>query len=114
MIHAKPHRGATAKLSDDDCEKLQQLLSQGATSYGWLNNLWTAARVGRIIYDHFGVTYHPAHIFQDTSRAIGRWTCQRPVNCPGPRDDKTIDTWATCESFGVSFGFFEKPRCLCS
>jgi transposase len=94
MIEAKPHRGSIAKLSDDDCEKLQQLLSKGATSYGWLNNLWTAARVGRVIYDHFGVKYHPAHISR-ILRGRLKWTCQRPVNCPEERDDETIDAWRT-------------------
>jgi transposase len=91
-ISAKPHTGTLAKLSDDDCEELEQLLSRGATSYGWLNNLWTAARVGRLIHDHFGVKYHPAHISRILRRRL-KWTCQRPVNCAEDRDDRAINTW---------------------
>jgi transposase len=91
-IGAKPHPGTSTKLSDNDCEELKQLLLRGATSYGWPNNLWTAARVGRLIYNHFGVMYHPAHISR-ILRVRLNWTCQKPVNCPEDRDDKVIEIW---------------------
>ena len=91
-ICAKPHPGTSAKLSANDCQKLKHLLLQGATSYGWPNNLWTAARVGCLIHDHFGVTYHPAHISRILRMRLN-WTSQKPVNCPDARDDKAIDNW---------------------
>jgi transposase len=91
-IGAKHHLGAPARLSDDDCEELKKLLSKGAATYGWLNNLWTAARVGRVIYDYFGVTYHRAHLSR-MLRIRLKWTCQRPVNCPDDRNDNAIGLW---------------------
>jgi transposase len=79
-------------LSDEDYRALEQLLLQGATAYGWLNNLWTAGRVGRLIYDHFGVKYHPAHVTRILRDRLN-WTCQRPVNHHEDRDDKAITKW---------------------
>jgi transposase len=89
MLTAKPHPRRPRKLSDDDCRELEQLLLKGATSYGWLNNLWTAGRVCRLIYDNFGVKYHPAHVTR-ILRVRLNWTCQRPVNHHEDRDDKAI------------------------
>jgi transposase len=91
-LAAKPHRGAPRRLSDEDCQELERLLLKGATWHGWPNNLWTAARVGRVIYDHFGVMYHPAHVSR-ILRCRLNWTCQRPVNHHDDRDDRAIARW---------------------
>jgi transposase len=61
-LKAKPQPGAQSKLSVDDYKELERLLLMGATSHGWNNNLWTASRVSRLIFVHFGVKYHPAHV----------------------------------------------------
>jgi transposase len=91
-LGAKPHLGPSRKLSDDDFLELERLLTEGATAYGWINNLWTATRVGRLIYDNFGVKYHPAHISRILRHRLN-WTCQRPVNHHEDRDDKAIERW---------------------
>ena len=54
-LKAKPHLGPPRRLSDQDLQRLEGLLSQGATAHGWLNDLWTASRVSQVIERHFGV-----------------------------------------------------------
>src|SRR4051812_23082968 len=54
-LKAKPIPGAPRRLTDQDFRRLEDLLSQGATAHGWLNDLWTGARVGQVIEKHFGV-----------------------------------------------------------
>jgi transposase len=91
-LAAKPHPGAPHRLSDEDRRELERLLLKGATWHGWPNNLWTAARVARVIRDEFGVTYHPAHVSR-ILRCRLNWTCQRPVNHHDDRDDRGIARW---------------------
>jgi transposase len=61
-LAAKPHPGPKPRLSDDQLEHLEDLLLEGATSHGWPNELWTAARVAEVIRRHFGVSFHPEHV----------------------------------------------------
>src|SRR3954447_782161 len=58
-LKARPHPGPKHGLSDEQLAKLEALLLQGAKHHGWHNQLWTAARVARLIESHFGISYHP-------------------------------------------------------
>jgi transposase len=92
MLRAKPNLGAPPRLTDEDCAELERLLLKGATSYGWQNNLWTAGRVGCLIHEAFGITYHPAQVSRILRERLN-WTCQRPVNQNDDRNDKAIARW---------------------
>jgi transposase len=46
---AKPNTCPEPGLSDADLQKLERLLKQGAKAHYWHNQLWTAARVARLI-----------------------------------------------------------------
>src|SRR5258708_6891218 len=48
-LAAKPQPGPTPGLSDAHLRRLAGLLAKGATAHGWHNELWTAARVARLI-----------------------------------------------------------------
>jgi transposase len=76
---------------------LEELLLEGATAHGWINNLWTAGRVAQLIEQHFGVQYHPGHVSRILKRRL-KWTCQRPDQHHKDRDDKAIERWVK-ESF---------------
>jgi hypothetical protein len=79
-------------LNDQDVRKLEVLLLQGATAHGWLNNLWTGARVSQVIEKHFCVKYHPAHVCRMLKQRLN-WTCQRPKYQDINRDDEAIEKW---------------------
>ncbi|HKB37728.1 MAG TPA: helix-turn-helix domain-containing protein [Gemmataceae bacterium] len=44
-LAAKPVEGPKPRLSIGQIGELEQLLLQGATAHGWVNDLWTAGRV---------------------------------------------------------------------
>jgi transposase len=91
-IEAKPNSGRPCRLTDDDFRELEKLLSEGATSHGWPNNLWTAARVGQVIFKRWGIEYHHAHVGRLLRQQLN-WTCQRPVCQNTNRDDVGIQWW---------------------
>jgi transposase len=92
-LEAKPSVGRKQQLTDEDCEELEGLLLEGATAHGWHNNLWTAARVGEVIFRHFGVKYHPAHVSVILRNRLD-WTSQKPACQRRDPDDTAIETWA--------------------
>src|SRR4051812_13402364 len=47
-LQARPHPGPRHGLSDEQLQKLEALLLQGAKHHGWHNELWTAARVAAL------------------------------------------------------------------
>ncbi len=98
-LKAKPHAGPSNRLSDDDCRELETLLLKGAVAHGWVNDLWTAARVGHVIEKRFAIKYHPSHISRILQARLN-WTCQKPEQHYKGRDDKVIARWVV-ENFPI-------------
>src|SRR4051794_8917799 len=92
-LAAKPHPGPAPGLTDDDLRRLAGLLAQGAKAHGWHNQLWTAARVARLIEREFDIRYHPEHVREVLKRRLG-WTSQKPRRKARERDDKEVARWA--------------------
>ena len=69
-LDPKPNHGPPAGLSDEQLRQLERLLAQGAPAHGWHNQLWTAARVARLIQRHFGIRYHPEHVRKILKRRL--------------------------------------------
>src|SRR5262249_24046473 len=53
------------------------------------NELWTAARVARLIEWEFRVQYHPEHVRKILKRRLG-WTSQKPRRKARERNDKEV------------------------
>jgi transposase len=83
--------GRPRQLTDQQCEQLQQLLLRGAKANGFPNELWTLKRMAAVIQVHFGVHYHPAHVWK-ILRRLG-WSCQVPERRPIQRDEQAIAHW---------------------
>ena len=49
------------------------------------------ARVAEVIAVHFGVQYHPGHVWK-ILQSMG-WSCQKPERRARERDEKAIATW---------------------
>jgi transposase len=92
-VDARPLTRPAPGLSDADLRKLERLLAKGAKAHGWHNELWTAARVARLIERHFDVSYHPEHVRKILKRRLG-WTSQKPRRKARERDDKEVARWA--------------------
>ena len=91
-LDAKPHKGPTPRLSDEQLAQLEQLLLQGAKHHGWPNQLWTADRVATVIERHFGLKYHPEHVRKILKQRL-HWTSQKPQLRAREQNDKEVERW---------------------
>jgi transposase len=88
---ARPHLGPAAKLEPDQLRLIPDFLSHGAEAYGFRGEVWTCARVAKVIEEEFGVSYHKGHV----SRLLKelRWTPQLPIARAIQRDEQEIEQW---------------------
>jgi transposase len=91
-VEAKPQPGPRPGLTDADLRRLAGLLAKGAKAHGWPNELWTAARVARLIERHFRIDYHPEHVRKMLRQRLG-WTSQKPRRQARERNDKEVARW---------------------
>ena len=91
-LDAKPQPGPSPGLTDADLRRLAELLATGAKAHGWPNQLWTAARVARLIEREFALRYHPEHVREILKRRLG-WTSQKPRRRARERNDKEVARW---------------------
>src|SRR5215204_3123932 len=91
-VDAKPPPAPAPGLTDADLRRLEGLLTEGAKAHGWHNELWTAARVARLIEREFGLDHHPEHVRKVLKRRLG-WTSQKPRRKARERDDKEVARW---------------------
>src|SRR5438034_9206071 len=75
-LRAHPPPGRPPVLTVAQLDHLAALLAQGAQAFGFRGAVWTRRRVGQLIYEQFGVRYHPGHVSRLLLR-IG-WTSQIP------------------------------------
>jgi transposase len=90
-LQARPHKGATPKLTPDQLKLIPEFLSHGAEAYGFRGEVWTCARIAQVIAREFAVTYHKDHV----SRLLKtlRWTPQKPMQRAAQRDEGKIVEW---------------------
>lgn len=91
-LEAQPHPGPTPGLDESDLARLEALLLQGAKAHGWHNELWTAARVARLIEREFGRDSHPEHVRKILKRRLG-WSSQKPRRTARERNDQEVARW---------------------
>lgn len=87
----KPPPGAQPRLSEEQRERLPELLEGGAEAYGFERKAWTCARGAQVIREEFGVSYHPAHVSR-LLRALGL-SLPKPGRRANQRDQEAIKHW---------------------
>jgi transposase len=90
-LRRKPRPGRPPKLTDDQRDKLVQLLARGAEHAGYATQLWTAERIQRLVVEQFGSRYHVNHI-PKLLRQCG-WSYQRPTGRAVERNDVEVRRW---------------------
>lgn len=90
-LYARPRPGATPKLTPEEKARLPELLSRGATWYGFRGEFWTCSRVRAVIRREFQVSYHKDHV-RKLLKAHG-WTWQKPLTRAAQRDEAAIARW---------------------
>lgn len=90
-LRNRPRSGATPKLTQQQRERLPDLLRRGAQAYGFVGDVWTQERIASLIKREFGVSYHVDHIGR-LLRSIG-WSVQKPIERASERNDAAIERW---------------------
>ena len=91
-----PGGGRHPKLTEAQLKRLEDLLSEGATAYGWQNNLWTAKRVAQVIRKELGEDLCIPSVRKVLNERLG-WTLQKPALQSRDRDEGEITRWRTEE-----------------
>jgi transposase len=90
-LQAKPIPGRLPKLSPTQRDLIPEFLWHGPEAYGFRGQVWTCARVARVIEEEFGIRYHKGHV----SRLLRQlcWTPQTPIRRAIQRDEAAIKRW---------------------
>lgn len=83
--------GAPPRLTPEQRARLPELLLRGAPAFGFVGEVWTAARVAAVIEREWQVSYHPSHAAR-LLRSCG-WSRQRPARRARQRDEAAIRGW---------------------
>ena len=83
--------GRAPRLQAAQLRQVDAALRQGARTHGFNTDLWTLARVARVIERVTGVRYHAGHVWK-VLRAMG-WTLQRPARRARERNEEAIRQW---------------------
>lgn len=90
-LRARRACGRPRRLSAAQMEQLQRELLQGPRAHGYTTELWTLSRIAQLIYQRFGVRYHPGHVWHLLGAM--NWTSQKPARQAKERDEQAIRQW---------------------
>ncbi|NQU22983.1 MAG: IS630 family transposase [Candidatus Nealsonbacteria bacterium] len=120
-----PGGGRPRRLTADQANRLKELLSQGATAHGWVNDLWTLRRIRQLVQRELGERLCLTTLRRALKEQLG-WTLQKPVQQLRDHDDEEVDRWkkeefsrikheASCRHAHLVFidesGFMLAPTC---
>jgi transposase len=90
-LKARPRPKRKRRLTEEQQQRLRDLLVQGPRAAGFPTELWTLKRVAQVIEREFGIRYHPAHVWR-ILRAMG-FSYQKPERRARERDEEAIRRW---------------------
>src|SRR5487761_1973019 len=90
-LRAHPPPGHPPRLSATQKRLIPEFLWHGPEAYGLRGQVWTCARVARVIEGEFGVRYHKDHVGR-LLREL-HWTPQVPITRALQRDEEAIERW---------------------
>jgi transposase len=83
--------GRPRTLTDRQRRKIVKLLLKGAMANGFSTELWTTARVARLIEQHCRIQFHRSHVAR-LLHDMG-FSCQKPERRALERDEQKIEEW---------------------
>jgi transposase len=90
-LRTHPPPGHPPRLSATQKRLIPEFLWHGPEAYGFRGQVWTCARVARVIEKEFGVRYHKDHVGR-LLREL-HWTPQVPITRAIQRDEQAIERW---------------------
>lgn len=91
FLFAHPSPGRPPRLSAGQRHLIPEFLWHGAEAYGFRGQVWTRARIARVIEEELGVRYHKSHVGK-LLKAL-HWTPQTPIRRAVQRDEQAIASW---------------------
>lgn len=88
---ARPGPGHPPRLSSAQKNLIPEFLWHGPEAYGFHGDVWTCARISRVIEEEFGVRYHKDHVGRLLKEL--HWTPQVPITRAIQRDEQAIEQW---------------------
>jgi transposase len=70
---------------------IPDFLWHGAEAYGFRGEVWTCARIAKVLEEEFGVSYHKGHVARLLKEV--RWAPQIPITRAVQRDEEAIERW---------------------
>ncbi len=104
LLSSTSRRGPKPALTAEDLQRLDTCLQRGSEAYKFRGDVWTLARVGKVIEQEFGVAYCDAHVGRLLRKM--KWTRQKPTERADQRDEEEISRWHA-ETFP---GLKKKPK----
>lgn len=90
-LRVRPRLGPPPKLASAQKRLIPEFLWHGAEAYGFRGEVWTCARITRVIEEEFAVRYHRGHVARLLKEL--RWTPQIPIRRAIQRDEEAICRW---------------------
>lgn len=87
----RPIPGRPPRLSATHKRQLQRLLVRGPLAAGYATDLWTLARIGRLIQRRLRVRYGTCQVWR-ILKSLG-WSCQKPERRARQRNEAAIAHW---------------------
>lgn len=90
-LQSHPGTGRPPRLPATLKRLIPEFLWHGPEAYGFRGEVWTCARIARVIEEELGVRYHKGHV----SRLLKElnWTPQVPIRRAIQRDEEAICRW---------------------
>lgn len=83
--------GRAPRLTPEQKQQIPGFLWHSAEAYGFRGDVWTCARIAKVIQWEFGVAYHKHHVAR-LLKELG-WTPQVPITRAIQRDEIAIKHW---------------------
>jgi transposase len=90
-LQTRPRPGRPPGLSPTQKRLIPEFLWHGAEAYGFRGDVWTCARIARVIEEELGVHCHKDHVGRLLQEL--RWTPQVPIRRALQRDEQAIQRW---------------------
>jgi transposase len=80
-------------LTADQKRLIPEFLWHGPEAYGFRGQVWTCARIAKVIEEEWGVRYHKDHVGRLLQEL--HWTPQVPIRRAIQRDEEAVQRWRT-------------------
>jgi transposase len=90
-LRHRPAPGRPPQLTAEQHRLIPDFLWHGPEAYGFRGEVWTCARVAKVIEEEFGIGYHKGHVARLLKELC--WTPQAPIRRALQRDEDAIERW---------------------